>query len=570
MARSNITISDITQFGSAFGIPSLANFSTSNVIVNGPDPGIVPGDDGEATLDVDMVGSTAPNANILLVVNGGTITGNLAGLGAEADDSTDGVDQSALYIVTNNLAPVMSQSFGGCEAGTDNVFASTLWEQAAAQGISVFVSTGDSGSDSCDDGSQNSTFGLSVSGSASTPFNIAVGGTDFNDALNPTMFWNDTAALATAKSYIPEIPWNDSCASSGSLTACSGLVPATDPNGLDLTGGSGGQSNCATNNGQFCTGGYPKPSWQSAPGVPADSLRDIPDVSLFASVNSPSNHFYVFCLADSGSQDPNQPCNLTGQPIIDGVPSYNLSGVGGTSASTPAWAGIMALVNQSEVAAGRGGRQGNANYVLYNLATTQAGNPACNSTGASLPAASCTFNDITTGNNSVQCVAGTPNCSDQTASGFGILVTPGAPFAANTPAFSATSGYDLATGLGTPNVSNLIANWGNVATNFKAATPAITSPASGTVSITHGQSQAFTITVTGAGGTPTGDISLIAEPPGFGQVGAGSATLVNGTATITTNMLPGDDTTGAGTPYPVIAHYAGDGTLGRRTHSPSP
>ena len=412
------------------------------------------------------------------------------------------------------------------------------------------------------------TFGLSVSGSASTPFNIAVGGTDFNDALNPTMFWNDTAALATAKSYIPEIPWNDSCASSGSLTACSGLVPATDPNGLDLTGGSGGQSNCATNNGQFCTGGYPKPSWQSAPGVPADSLRDIPDVSLFASVNSPSNHFYVFCLADSGSQDPNQPCNLTGQPIIDGVPSYNLSGVGGTSASTPAWAGIMALVNQSEVAAGRGGRQGNANYVLYNLATTQAGNPACNSTGASLPAASCTFNDITTGNNSVQCVAGTPNCSNQTASGFGILVTPGAPFAANTPAFSATSGYDLAIGLGTPNVSNLIANWGNVTTNFKAATPAITSPASGTVSITHGQSQAFTITVTGAGGTPTGDISLIAEPPGFGQVGAGSATLVNGTATITTNMLPGDDTTGAGTPYPVIAHYAGDGTFGPADSQP--
>jgi Pro-kumamolisin, activation domain/Bacterial Ig-like domain (group 3) len=568
VARSNITISDITQFGSAFGIPSLANFSTSNIIVNGPDPGIVPGDDGEATLDVDMVGSTAPNANILLVVNGGTITGNLAGLGAEADDSTDGVDQSALYIVTNNLAPVMSQSFGGCEAGTDNVFASTLWEQAAAQGISVFVSTGDSGSDSCDDGSLNSTFGLSVSGSASTPFNIAVGGTDFNDALNPTMFWNDTAALATAKSYIPEIPWNDSCASSGSLTACSGLVPATDPNGLDLTGGSGGQSNCATNNGQFCTGGYPKPSWQSAPGVPADSLRDIPDVSLFASVNSPSNHFYVFCLADSGSQDPNQPCNLTGQPIIDGVPSYNLSGVGGTSASTPAWAGIMALVNQSEVAAGRGGRQGNANYVLYNLATTQAGNPACNSTGASLPAASCTFNDITTGNNSVQCVAGTPNCSNQTASGLGILVTPGAPFAANTPAFSATAGYDLATGLGTPNVSNLIANWGNVTTNFKAATPAITSPASGTVSITHGHSQPFTITVTGAGGTPTGDISLIAEPPGFGQVGAGSATLVNGTATITTNMLPGDDTTGAGTPYPVIAHYAGDGTFGPADSQP--
>ena len=142
VARSNITISDIRQFGSAFGIPNLANFSTSNVIVNGPDPGIVPGDDGEATLDVDMVGSTAPNANILLVVNQGTLTGNLAGL----TDPTDGVDQSALYIVTNNLAPVMSQSFGACEAAMDTAFNSTLWEQAAAQGISVFVSTGDNGS----------------------------------------------------------------------------------------------------------------------------------------------------------------------------------------------------------------------------------------------------------------------------------------------------------------------------------------------------------------------------------------------------------------------------------------
>jgi hypothetical protein len=566
VARSNITISDVKQFGSAFRIPNLTNFSTSNIIVNGPDPGLVPGDDGEATLDVDMVGSTAPNANILLVVNGGTLTGNLD----LQTEPTDGVDQSALYIVTNNLAPVMTESFGSCEFDPGTLFSSTLWEQAAAQGISVFVSTGDSGSDACDAGDLNATDGLSVSGTASTPFNIAVGGTDFNDAANPTTFWNDTQALATAKSYIPEIPWNDSCAAAGSLTGCT----STDPNGLDLTGGGGGQSLCGVQdlnaNPPTCTG-YPKPSWQSAPGVPADSLRDIPDVSLFAAVNSPSSHFYVFCLADSGNQDPTQPCNLTGNPIVDGQFSYNFSGVGGTSASTPAWAGIMALVNQSELAAGRTGRQGNANYVLYKLATAQATTPGtsvCNSTGAALPAAGCSFNDVTIGNNSVQCAPGTPNCSNQTATGLGILVTPGAPFAANTPAFSATAGYDLATGLGTPNVSSMIANWSTVTTNFKTATPAITSPATGTVSITHGNSQSFTITVTGAGGTPSGDISLIAEPPGFAQVGVGSATLTNGTATIITNMLPGDNTTGAGTPYPIIAHYAGDGTFGPADSQP--
>jgi len=588
VARSNITISDVNQFGSAFGIPNLTNFSTNNVIVNGPDPGIVPGDDGEATLDVDMVGSTAPNANILLVVNGGTATGNLAGL----TDPTDGVDQSALYIVTNNLAPIMSQSFGACEAAVDTAFNSTLWEQGAAQGISIFVSTGDTGSAGCDpDVFPNaSSDGLQISGAASTPFNVAVGGTDFNDANSLSTYWNNTAALETAKSYIPEIPWNDTCASTATAATLNSVCSGADPNdtdpktALDLAGGSGGQSTCGVQNAtNGACAGYPKPSWQSAPGVPADSVRDIPDVSLYASVNSPSGHFYVFCLADSGNQDPTQPCNFTGLPVVNGLPSYNFSGVGGTSASTPAWAGIMALVNQSEVAAGRTGRQGNANYVLYKLAANQSTTPgtsACNSSSA-IPSSTCTFNDITLGNNSVACVGSfttangfgnlnNPNCSTQALNGLGVLVEPSSPspFSTTTPGWTTTAGYDLATGIGSPNVTNLIANWSTVTTNFKAATPAITSPASGTVNITHGQNQAFTITVSGAGGTPTGDISLIAEPPRFGQVGAGSATLVNGTATITTNMLPGDDTTGTGTPYPIIAHYAGDGTFGPADSQP--
>ncbi len=419
VARSNITISDVNQFGSAFGIPNLTNFSTNNVIVNGPDPGIVPGDDGEATLDVDMVGSAAPNANILLVVNGGTFTGNLAGL----TDPTDGVDQSALYIVTNNLAPIMSQSFGACEAAVDTAFNSTLWEQGAAQGISIFVSTGDTGSAGCDpDVFPNaSSDGLQISGAASTPFNVAVGGTDFNDANSLSTYWNNTAALETAKSYIPEIPWNDTCASTATAatlnSVCSSIDP-TDTNpqtALDLAGGSGGQSTCGVQTATMCAG-YPKPRWQSAPGVPTDGVRDIPDVSLFASVNSPSGHFYVFCLADSGNQDPTQPCNFTGLPVVNGLPSYNFSGVGGTSASTPAWAGIMALVNQSEVAAGRTGRQGNANYVLYKLAASQSTTPgtsACNSSSA-IPSSACTFNDITLGNNSVACVG-----SFTTANGFG-------------------------------------------------------------------------------------------------------------------------------------------------------
>ena len=556
VARSNINTQDINDYGNGFNLANLKAFTAANnIIVNGPDPGIVLGDDGEATLDVEMVGAVAPNATILLVISGGTETGVLAGI-----QPTDGVDQSALYIVDNNLAPVMSQSFGSCEADTDTAFSSTLWEQAAAQGITVMVSTGDSGSDVCDadNGNLNAAqFGLSVSGSASTPFNVAVGGTDFDDATNPTTFWNNTAALETAISYIPEITWNDSCAAAGSLTGCTSV----DQHGLDLEGGSGGQSNCGVQNltTNACTG-YPKPSWQSAPGVPADGVRDIPDVSLFASVNSASNNFYIMCLADSSDQA-GAACNLTG-------PNFNFSGVGGTSASTPAFAGIMALVNQSELAAGRGGRQGNANYVLYKLATAQSASPgtsACNSSlGPGGINANCTFNDITKGNNSMECAGGSPNCSSQTAGGLGVLVEPAKPnppFSATTPGWQTTAGYDLATGLGSVNASRLIANWSTVTTNFKPATPAITNPATGTVNITHGATQSFTISVTGSG-TPTGDVSLIAEPPGFAQVGVGSATLSGGTATISTNMLPGDNTTGTGTPYPVIAHYAGDGTFG--------
>jgi hypothetical protein len=558
VARSNINTQDINDYGNGFNLANLKAFTAANnIIVNGPDPGIVLGDDGEATLDVEMVGAVAPNATILLVISGGTQTGVLAGT-----QPTDGVDQSALYIVDNNLAPVMSQSFGSCEADTDTAFSSTLWEQAAAQGITVMVSTGDSGSDVCDadNGNLNAAqFGLSVSGSASTPFNVAVGGTDFDDATNPTTFWNNTAALETAISYIPEITWNDSCAAAGSLTGCTSV----DPLGLDLEGGSGGQSNCGVQSltTNACTG-YPKPPWQSAPGVPADGVRDIPDVSLFAAVNSASTHFYIMCLADSSAQQ-GAACNLTG-------PNFNFSGVGGTSASTPAFAGMMALVNQSESAAGRGGRQGNANYVLYKLAAAQGTSPgtsACNSSlGPGGISALCTFNDITKGNNSMECVGGSSSsCSNQTAGGLGILLEPAKPnppFSATTPGWQTTAGYDLATGLGSVNASNLIANWSTVTTNFKSATPAITSPATGTVNITHGATQSFTISVTSGSGTPTGDVSLIAEPPGFAQVGVGNATLSGGTATISTNMLPGDNTTGTGTPYPVIAHYAGDGTFG--------
>jgi hypothetical protein len=221
----------------------------------------------------------------------------------------------------------------------------------------------------------------------------------------------------------------------------------------------------------------------------------------------------------------------------------------------------MALIDQKMA-----GRQGNPNYVLYKLAALQAtspGNTTCNSNGTSLPAGTCTFNDVTKGNNSVACDAGFLNCSNQGSSGVGIMVEPSspAPFTATTPAWTTTTGFDLATGLGSVNVTNLANNWALGTGAFTPTTTTIASPASG-LTINHGVNQTFTINVTPTGAT--GDVSIIASPPGSPQVAISSLTLPNGvdstltagTATFATNALPG------GTSYPIIARYGGDGTFG--------
>jgi hypothetical protein len=574
VARSNVTVSDINQFGTAFGISNLTNFSVANnVVLTGPDPGIVLGDDGEATLDIEWSGAVAPKAKILLVVSD-----------IQASTFIDGVDLSAIYIVTNNLAQIVSESFGACEFVANDGLENALWEQAASQGMTVMVSTGDTGSAGCDPDlfPNASDAGLQISGTASTPFNVAVGGTDFDDAANPSTYWNTTnsgTGLGSAKSYIPEITWNGSvCASaatSGTLNSTCASVDPADPNSPDLSAGAGGQSNCGIVVAGNCAG-YPKPAWQklaNLTGMPADNVRDIPDVSLFAAVNTPSKHFYVICLADSLLQN-GQPCSLTGANL-------NFSGVGGTSASSPAFAGIMALVNQNEVNNNRlkaGEGQGNANFVLYKLAVSQYGTAGLNCNSSTGPNASCTFNDVTKGNNSVPCVgswspatfgasvlglAATPNCSTAAANAIGVLVEPSspAPFSTTTPGFTTTAGYDLATGLGSVNVSNLVTNWSTVTTNFKTSTSTITSTVPATLTaLNHGQNVTFNISVTSGSGTPTGDVTLVPSAA-LSTNGTIFATLTNGTASIVTNQLPG------GT-YPVVVHYGGDGTFAASDSAP--
>jgi subtilase family serine protease len=205
VAQSDIYPRDFSDFRQDFGLPP----GKLNIIYNGPAPVKLAsqGDELESDLDVEWAGAVAKGATIDLVASSTT-------------NSTAAVDLSALYIVDNNLAPVMSESYGACELdmGTaGNQFYYQLWQQATAQGITVFVSTGDSGSAVCDQDTAVATHGLAVNGISSTPYNIAVGGSDFDDSQNNSDYWNSTndpVTLASARSYVPEMTWNDTCTNS--------------------------------------------------------------------------------------------------------------------------------------------------------------------------------------------------------------------------------------------------------------------------------------------------------------------------------------------------------------------
>ena len=511
VGETDIDTQDVSNFRSLFGLPA----PNLQVIHDGPAPGILRGDEEtESDLDVEWSGAVAPGAMIDFVV-------------AESTETTQGIDLSAIHIIDNNLAPVMSESYGACELqlGTSgNQFFNQLWQQAAAQGITVMLATGDTGSAACENRSLSppaaAQFGLQVSGFASTPYNVAVGGTDFNDLTTARSYWNPSNASTTqasAISYIPETTWNDTCTNPvfGTLLGygldaeknCNNSVLV---NFVSTIGGSGGKSSCISSDGQTpssCTGGYAKPSWQSAL-TPNDGARDVPDVSLFAASGSPSGSFYLICETD-------QPVGGVCSPT---APIGSFLGVGGTSASSPAFAGIMALVNQQT-----GSRQGNANYVLYKLATQQ-------------PSA---FHDVTSGTIAMPCQTGSPNCTTSfTGDAYGIL-----------SGYSAIAGYDLATGLGSVNAFNLVSKWNSV-----TLTPSITTLGGLTpTTVTHGQPVSVVVTVAPQSGTgiPAGTVALAGGPAGS-VTDFDNHTLTNGSATWTTNLLPG------GT-YNVTAHYPGDG-----------
>src|SRR6267378_3708276 len=559
---------DWTAFRSTFGLSSYTSASFAQVhpaAPSGPNncgaPGAFAPDDAEAILDAEWASASAPSAAIEMAAcaNTGSTFGGLI----------------ALQNLTNaSTAPpsIMSISYGQCETvngAAANVAYNSAYQQAVAEGVSVFVAAGDSGAAGCDNSVSEATHGIAANAFASTPNNVAVGGTDFSDTysgINAT-YWNssNTSAFGSAISYLPEIPWNDSCAGAllstylgysptyGSTSLCNdpvyGSLFAT------TVGGGGGPSQCATgapSTSSVVSGtcqGWPKPSWQSVLGNPNDGVRDTPDVSLFAA-DGLWSHFYIFCWSDTKN----------GGAACGSDPSA-WSGAGGTSFASPIMAGIQALINQKA-----GGPQGNPATVYYQLAAAEygsSGNSSCNSDNGNTVASNCIFYDVTSGDIDVNCLG--PNCflADGTV---GVLSTSNSSFV---PAYGTTTGWDFATGIGTVNVANLVNNWPG-----STPTPSFTlsaSPAS--LTVVQGASGSSTITINALNGfNSTVNLTVAGLPNGVSAVsGTNPATTASlltlsatGTAAIGTSTVTVTGTSGSLTSTATITltvNPAGDYTL---------
>jgi subtilase family serine protease len=458
------TAKDWSTFRSTFGLDRYTKGSLTTVhpsgatfALNCSTPGLADGDDEEAALDVEWASAAAPDAAIQLVSCASTRI------------TWGGMIALQNLINSSNPPPIVSISYGECEAengSSANSAFSLAYQQAVAEGISVFVAAGDEGAASCDAGATSATHGIGVSGFASTAYNVAVGGNDFGDSVTGTNlnYWSPTnsSTYVSALSYIPEIPWNDSCA--GSLLSTyfgystpygsSGFCASTTGQRYytNVVAGSGGPSNCFSGvSSDFgisdgtCQG-LAKPSWQAGPGVPADGVRDLPDVSLFAA-DGTWGHYLVFCWSD---------LNYGGASCAGSPATW--AGGGGTSFATPIMAGIQALVNQAA-----GGAQGNPNYVYYQLASTA----SCNSSNGDSAVSACVFHNITKGDIDVNC-GGTVNCYGSTTSRFGgrgggstdgALSVSAQSF---TPAYGSGGGWSFASGNGSVNAYNLVHAWSSV------------------------------------------------------------------------------------------------------------
>lgn len=453
LEQSNMKLKDFNSFYTNFFVVA-PTFAPAFVHPGGcADPGLAP-DEAEVALDAEWSSVTAALAKLEVASCAGTV-------------NSFGVMTSFQNLVDyGTTATVLSISYTACET-LNGIGFTTMWnniaEAGAAEGLSIFVASGDSGVAGCDSpgDSFGAMYGLAVNALASSPYVTAVGGTDFGDTARHEVktYWappsgENVYTKATALSYVPEIVWDDSCASSfisrylhlSPEDACTAAYNGKYPGLLNLAGSGGGASAV-----------FAKPDWQSVNllGMPDDQARDLPDVSFFAG-NGIWNHFYLYCMSDAAQGG--YPCKYP-----DHGTTALLSGGGGTSFGAPAMAGLMAsIASYKELnfyhKNGPPLLLGNAAPRLYQLAATQYGLPLlldeCQANRGNKTNVACIFHEITSGDNDVYCQNG-PNCVNAIGS-FGILTKQPGHIVAT---YAARLGYNQATGLGSVDATNLVINY---------------------------------------------------------------------------------------------------------------
>jgi hypothetical protein len=408
----------------------------------------------ESSIDVEWSGAMAPYATVLFV-------------------TSQDVFLSMQYAIDTNAAPIVTTSYGNCEAAwgtTDMNMANQFSQQANVQGQTILAAAGDSGATDCDSSSEASASeGLAVDFPASSPFVTALGGTGFSGDVaatgsgstwGATQYWKGTSGsdvIGSAISYIPEAVWND--ASAGYFG-----------------GGGGGAS-------AFFT----KPAWQVETGasgmtslVPADGARDVPDLSLNASDTHDS---FLYCVGVVSGVS-------CGNGFRISATNNGLTVAGGTSFDSQIFGGMLALIEQKI-----GSKIGNANPTLYAL-----GNKAAYYN----PTTTSVFHDVTSGNNAILCTVGSTDCPTGGSIGY-----------------SAGTGYDLATGWGSVDLNNLATDWNlvtplgsgslaaNTSTTALVASSTTSSPTNVTVTPTVPVTVTLTATVTGGSTAPTGFVQFL-------------------------------------------------------------
>src|ERR1035437_3252593 len=576
MGQTDVYLNDLAYFRSGFGLsPISCTTNASNVITACDtsnfkyvyidaiaDPG-KPNTAGqhdlpEADIDLEWSGAAARNAQIIYV--------------NAPDPNGGGVWDSWYYAVDNTVAPVITLSYGLCElqeaydTGTGEfTFSGDEAElhKANSEGITFMNSSADQGAANCDYQSNYAVNGYAVSYPASSPEVTGVGGTLIPYTEYTPVFWSTTNGTdgGSARSYIPEQVWNDAeetgtfCIANPTNSFCNGITDwATAQSVIGIWASGGGVSNCVSIdvNG-VCQSGFPQPSWQAALnasainpggfGVTTTPTRFSPDVSLMASTYWPG---YLLCTAadEVGGTGTTSSCSPGGaQGIINDQTIYGYSW-GGTSVAAPIFAGIVTLLNQQVVASGIQTTPGlgNINPMLYTLAAANSTNKA--------------FNPVTTPNTGAYsdgawCQAGTPTSGITADPWPAALQCPSSGANAGFLGFDAfnsdsTTGYNLATGLGSVDVANLFTAW--VAAKLASTSTTVTSSQNPAY---QGASVTFTATVATVGShAPTGTVNF---NDGATTIGSGTLSTVSGSqvATYTTSTLA----VGA---HSITAVYVGD------------